>query len=276
MKKRPIYLHEVIYFSAFIALIYGFTLVAEKLTITSYYPSPYGAYKELRSTGNSYFATTSGSQVGIGTTAPGANTKLDIAGTEAVGIRYAKSGSQDARIMLGDPGKHWSMAVGWATQGDFSIIEEGAAGDRLYIQQGGNTGIGTSNPGTKLDVVGGTVRGGGSSVTNEYTEIGHGGSHGYINTVGDGRLDFRHDGATKMSLESGETLNVSAIKLGAASPITTWPSGGRLFMLTSPPGCTASCSVTAAPAGYPYIWDDECILSNGCCYKRVCMWTNTP
>jgi hypothetical protein len=46
------------------------------------------------------------------------------------------------------------MAVGWATQGDLSFIEEGAAGDRLYLKQGGNVGIGTTDPKCKLDVSG--------------------------------------------------------------------------------------------------------------------------
>ena len=91
-----------------------------------------------------------GGNVGIGTT--GSSAKLDVAGTDTTGIKYLKSGSKDARIMVGDPGKNWSMAVGWATQGDFSIIEEGIAGDRLYIKQGGNVGIGTTNPQAKLEV----------------------------------------------------------------------------------------------------------------------------
>lgn len=91
-------------------------------------------------------------RVGIGTMTPG--TKLDVVGTEVVGIRYLKSGLKDSRITVGDPGKSWSAAVGWATQGDFSVIEEGVAGDRLYIKQGGNVGIGTTAPAYKLDVVG--------------------------------------------------------------------------------------------------------------------------
>ncbi|MFC1521448.1 hypothetical protein ACFL6Y_03470 [Elusimicrobiota bacterium] len=48
-------------------LFYGVTLVAEKLTITSYYPSPYGVYKQFRATGTALLATNSG-YVGIGTT----------------------------------------------------------------------------------------------------------------------------------------------------------------------------------------------------------------
>jgi hypothetical protein len=98
-------------------------------------------------------AITGSGNVGIGTTWPWA--KLDIAGSDVVGIRYIKSGSKDSRIQLGDPTRVWALAVGWATAGDFSIIEEGVAGDRLYIKQGGNVGIGTTNPGVyKLNIAG--------------------------------------------------------------------------------------------------------------------------
>jgi hypothetical protein len=94
----------------------------------------------------------SNGNIGVGTTAPTA--KLDIRGTtEIFGLKYQKT-TKDARIGIADPGKAWSMAVGWANQGDFSIIEELAAGDRLYIKQGGNVGIGTTNPVAKLDVNG--------------------------------------------------------------------------------------------------------------------------
>jgi len=41
----------------------------ETLTITTYYPSPYGRYNQLTTTGNTYLAITSGN-VGIGTTNP--------------------------------------------------------------------------------------------------------------------------------------------------------------------------------------------------------------
>ena len=56
----------------------------------------------------------------------------------------------------------------------------------------GNVGIGTNDPKSKLSVVGGTARAGES--VDEYTEIGHGGSHGFINTKGAGNLDFCHNG----------------------------------------------------------------------------------
>ncbi len=51
--------------------------IAEEMTLTTYYPSPRGMYKELRTTDNTYLATQAGG-VGIGTTA--ASVKLEVNG----------------------------------------------------------------------------------------------------------------------------------------------------------------------------------------------------
>ena len=45
------------------------TAFAGRVDLTTYYPAPYGEYKNLKSTESSYFATSSGN-VGIGGTAP--------------------------------------------------------------------------------------------------------------------------------------------------------------------------------------------------------------
>ena len=103
--------------------------------------------------------------VGIGSTGPGA--KLDVTSTDVIGMRYIKTGSKDARIQIGDPTKTWGLASGWSTAGDFSILEEGVAGDRLYIKQGGNVGIGNSAPGAKLEVSGQIKITGGSPGQNK-------------------------------------------------------------------------------------------------------------
>ncbi|MDP2937779.1 MAG: tail fiber domain-containing protein, partial [Candidatus Omnitrophota bacterium] len=55
----------------FIFVLFSLSFAEETLTITTYYPSPYGSYNQLTTTGNTYLATSSGS-VGIGTASPGA------------------------------------------------------------------------------------------------------------------------------------------------------------------------------------------------------------
>ncbi|MDD2702530.1 MAG: hypothetical protein PHC33_00790 [Candidatus Omnitrophica bacterium] len=54
-----------------------FSVFAEDLTITTYYPSPYGSYEELQTSNNTYLAT-GGGFVGIGNTTAGE--KLDVTG----------------------------------------------------------------------------------------------------------------------------------------------------------------------------------------------------
>ena len=71
------------FFYAFLLAILGFgaTLMAEDITLTTYYPAPYGAYDELTTTGNTYLATTAGNVVGIGTATVTAGVRLDVSGT---------------------------------------------------------------------------------------------------------------------------------------------------------------------------------------------------
>jgi len=131
-------------------------LGSENVTLSTYYPAPSGVYTKMITTGSTFLATSGGSNyVGIGTTNPGV--PLDITNTQTVGIRYVKTGSQDARIQVGDPTQTWSIASGWGggTAGDFSIVQEGVSGNRLYISHtSGNVGIGTSNPSARFQVQG--------------------------------------------------------------------------------------------------------------------------
>lgn len=69
----------------------------ESITITTYYPSPYGSYNELTTnelttTGNTYLATTSGT-VGIGTTSPSLGAKLEL----------EEPGARDVMVIRGKP-----------------------------------------------------------------------------------------------------------------------------------------------------------------------------
>jgi len=79
----------------------------------------------------------------------------------------------------------------------------------------GPLGVGTATPKASLSVVG-TVRAACEPSEKNYTETGHGGAHGYINTVGAGRLDFRHDGLNRMTLTDQGRLGI-----GTDSPSST-------------------------------------------------------
>ncbi len=72
----------------FIFVLFSLSFAEETLTITTYYPSPYGSYNQLTTTGNTYLATSSGS-VGIGTASTTDHFQVNDSGTatERFGVR---------------------------------------------------------------------------------------------------------------------------------------------------------------------------------------------
>lgn len=88
------------------------------------------------------------------------------------------------------------------------LADNGATSGSTYWNLNGNdisnsnigqVGIGLNSPTASLSVKG-VVRANHLDDESEYVEIWHGSANGYINTVGDGNLDFRHDNTTFMSL----------------------------------------------------------------------------
>jgi len=159
---------------ALISVFYIFSQAEENLTITTYYPSPYGSYRELTTTGNTTLATSSGN-VGIGTTSPTA--KLEVNGT----IRLPAATTEGRSITMGygrtDSGYAYIDFIGDTTYSSYGlriiryntgadaqsrIIHRGAG--LLVIQTvdsgnivltGGNVGIGTTAPTHLLHLSGG-------------------------------------------------------------------------------------------------------------------------
>src|SRR3989338_6133209 len=67
----------------------------ETITITTYYPAPYGSYAELSTTGNTYLAT-EGGRVGIGTMTPDA--KLEVNGQ----VKITGGSPGDDKVLTSD------------------------------------------------------------------------------------------------------------------------------------------------------------------------------
>jgi hypothetical protein len=145
----------------------------ETLTITTYYPSPYGSYNQLSVASNTYLAYSSGS-VGIGTTGPGA--KLEVTDSGDTTIRIKPASGANNRVSNYD---FWGtfynypadtgvrrvaniqagFATGvWGTEYiAFGLGSNDAAAlpaERMRITGSGNVGIGTAGPGAKLEVAG--------------------------------------------------------------------------------------------------------------------------
>ncbi len=125
--------------------------------------------------------------IGIGTTSPDANLHIHT------GI-----------LQPGD------VALRVGGKGDVAIDASGVIGGRMMIKEDGKVGINTPNPATPLHTKG-LVRA--SFLTNltEFVEIGHGGSNGFINTEGDGNLQFRHDGVALMNLKPDGKLFIGNV-----------------------------------------------------------------
>lgn len=102
------------------------------------------------------------------------------------------------------------------TAGDGGLEFGHDGSTKMTLLDSGRLGIGTTSPDEELSVVG-KVRGSFNSAESEYTEIGHDGAGGFINTVGDGNLSFEHDGNTKMLLTN--TGYIAMNRTSAVFPI---------------------------------------------------------
>jgi len=122
------------------ALVIGIA-IADEIKFSTYYPAPFGQYREFSTTGKTTLATNefgieTDARVGIGTTNPG-TAKLAVIGGN-VGI-----GTTSPQNKLDVEG---TVAVG-ATYSGTSL----APSNGMIIE--GNVGIGTTSPDGKLDVV---------------------------------------------------------------------------------------------------------------------------
>lgn len=163
-----------------------------------------GIYGTDASNSDLYLVPDSAGDVGIGTTSPkGAlHVNGDYYGKGHLWL-YAQTGdgtNGTAYVQARDDSGTSSINLQLRTQ------NAGTVQDVMRLTSSGNVGIGTTNPSAKLDVWG-VVRG--AYDATDYVEMTHGGTNGYINVVGDGNLDFRHESTTQMSLSDAGNLNVN-------------------------------------------------------------------
>jgi len=142
----------------------------------------------------------------IGSQADGVGAALDFGTTNSAWVAQYDTGnlnlySDDQTTLTGGVVKIGNRALVGANY----FVSSTPPVNGLIVE--GNVGIGTDSPSAKLEVRG-AVRGGTTDGT-EYIQFSHGGSNAYINAVGDGDIEFRHDNNALMSLSDTGLLTVS-------------------------------------------------------------------
>ena len=126
---------------------------------------------------NDFSWDNSNKRLGIGTTSP--SRTLHVKTDSGVLIKGA-SGSVNAKISLvpASGGRQYDLGnVG----SDFRIFDSSAGVTRMYFDNDGNTGIGTTSPGTTLDVVG-------TLASSGITQLGTGGSNVLLTSASAGNV----------------------------------------------------------------------------------------
>ncbi len=167
--------------SIFLTFLFFFcaTLVfAEDITITTYYPSPYGSYNILQSkvlgvgdnNGDASYTSADApsggndgevwikGKVGIGVTSP--TNALDVGGLvgassvpgNTIGI-MSSSVTTDSMIKIGESATDYGFAAWRGTDNYFQVGTNGTT-RHLIFSPTGNVGIATTTPGQKLEVIG--------------------------------------------------------------------------------------------------------------------------
>ena len=168
----------VFMFSILFTLLCSFA--EERITLTTYYPAPYGVYRELRTNG---IAVGSNYRydpeeladgviivevsAGIGTVDP--LSMLSVAGGATIGSNYtAIVAPADGLLVEGSTGigtdapASMLSVAGGATVGE-NYTSTAAPAEGLLVA--GDVGIGTDTPASKLSVAGGATVGGGYAAT---------------------------------------------------------------------------------------------------------------
>ncbi|MCQ9207924.1 MAG: hypothetical protein NG712_00880 [Omnitrophica bacterium] len=130
------------------ALIIGLAF-AEQMTFTTYYPAPAGVYNDMAVMNS----------LGVGTTDP--QEMLHVAGSGDLILESSAAGSDVTNLyfMAGEGESdrpHFTISAG-EDPGDILLFESKESSNWetiMALKSTGNVGIGTTNPGSKLDVAG--------------------------------------------------------------------------------------------------------------------------
>ncbi len=182
----------------------------------------------VNSDGTSYFD----GNVGIGTDSP--DSKLDVKGTSAT----PADGNQTLSITNSTGGTQLNLGTAENSYGWIEAREGSTLRNLLINPNGGNVGIGVTNPGVKLDVAG-TVRS--YSSAGNYGQI----ANGSFQAVG------AHGGTFMLDLDNTSTADLVNIKKSGSSRFYI-QNGGNVGIGTTSPGSKLEVngSIDAGGDGY--------------------------
>jgi len=110
-------------------------LGSETLTLTTYYPAPYGGYVSLLTTGKTILAR-DGGNVGIGTATPGVRLEVAQNGAIKVGSAYLSSGGDYTHLANNE----WYNGGAWTTNGSAGVLYQQSGQNNAWYthDSGGN------------------------------------------------------------------------------------------------------------------------------------------
>lgn len=155
--------------------------------------------------GSERLRISAGGNVGIGATGP----------TELLQLQAA----DNPKIRFVDQG-NYEYKLGITSNNKFSLLRSGSDTETVTIDSGGNVGIGTSNPGAKLDVAGAakvddnlTLSRSAVAPSFVFENSNYSGSAGAIKYFDTGSMIMETDGSEKFRVTSGGNVGI-----GTASP----------------------------------------------------------
>ncbi len=138
-------------------------------------------------------------------------------GTDGLEVRGASAGIEISNTAENESGIHFRDSGNTSQYADINYDNSNtnnslnmyvnSATPMLTLDDSQRVGIGTTTPDTKLAVAGIISAASDATEVNK-VELGHGGANGYINNVGAGNLDFRHEGSNYMTLTDTGRLGI--------------------------------------------------------------------